>query len=178
VDQAKALLKGTPCDGGCSFKVLTPSTGASSWQTTQTTTALKEQLKDIGIDVEIVSYTTANAAALIEGGDFGLSVSNNGFYVQTPNYVGQTYTDPTVMFGSSKGFPGTPLGTELKNLSDRFAPTAVDSPEMTELVERANQLIIEDNQLLLPMVVLSYTSATSLPESVISDIHMFYLKVA
>ncbi|MDR1236941.1 MAG: ABC transporter substrate-binding protein, partial [Propionibacteriaceae bacterium] len=73
LDKAKELLRGTPCENGCTVKLLNWTD--NTWQRIASATTLQEQLKTIGINVEIIPVTSANSGEIAAKNDFGLTLA-------------------------------------------------------------------------------------------------------
>ncbi|MDR2565077.1 MAG: ABC transporter substrate-binding protein [Bifidobacteriaceae bacterium] len=171
LDEAKRLLRGTVCEDGCSVKLI--SWSDNTWQRNASATALQEQLKAIGIEVEIVPVTSANGDEVMARGDFGLTLAIAQYFVDSPNYIGQVMLDPSSLYGESysPGFSQSAEAATLTELMNQFR--GAREAELPELMATADQFLA-DNSLILPMAMLSTTAATSLPETVITNIFGLY----
>ncbi|MFI0765357.1 ABC transporter substrate-binding protein [Streptomyces sp. NPDC021218] len=118
---AKEKLKGTKCENGCSVPLVTVTD--SAWQVPLVAQVVQQQLKAIGIRLEIENTTFTQVGDRLKQGDWGLFTRWIGYYENTRTYLGgYIYGDPTS--GNNANFwgtlPTTPDMPGLKALSDRL----------------------------------------------------------
>jgi ABC-type transport system substrate-binding protein len=171
IDKAKELLRGTVCENGCAVKLIVWTD--NTWQRIASSATLQEQLKAIGIEVEIVPVTSANSEEVMAKGDFGLTSAIAQSFVDSPNYIGQVLIDPSSLYGDSysPGFGKTKEAATMTELMDKFR--SATAAELPALITESDDFLA-DNALILPIAILSTTAATSLPESAISNIFGLY----
>jgi ABC-type transport system substrate-binding protein len=171
LERAKELLKGTVCENGCATKLVT---GADNfWQRSLSALAVQDQLKQIGIEIEIVAPSPAQLSEIMEAGDFGLTSAIASWFDDSRNYLGQVMIDPGTLYNDtySKGFSQTATAAKMRDLAERFR--SAQGLELDELVTEANELFATE-QISFPVAILSATGATSLPESVMTNIYSLY----
>lgn len=170
---AKAKLKGTKCENGCTIPLVTVTD--SAWQVPLVAQVVQEQLKAIGIKIQIDNTTYSQAADRLEKGDWGLFTRWIGYYENTQTYLGgYIYGDPTS--GNNANFwkvlPTNPDMPELKALADRLktAPSA----ETADLVAKINEQYTQKLPS-IPLTTLSYVGASRYPKSVIHSVGASYM---
>ena len=170
---AKAKLSGTKCENGCTIPLITVTD--SAWQVPLVAQVVQEQLKAIGIQLEIENTTFTQVGDRLKQGDWGLFTRWIGYYENTQTYLGgYIYGDPTS--GNNANFWGTlptePDMPELKALSDQLKTAS--SGEAPGLVEKINEEYSKGLPS-IPLTTLSYVGASRFPKNVIYSVGASYM---
>lgn len=170
---AKAKLKGTTCENGCTIPLVTVTD--SAWQVPLVAQVVQQQLKAIGIRLEIENTPFSQVGDRLKQGDWGLFTRWIGYYENTQSYLGgYIYGDPTS--GNNANFWGTlptkPDMPELKKLSDQLKTAS--SSEAPGLVEKINEEYAKELPS-IPLTTLSYVGASRFPKGVISSVGASYM---
>ncbi|MBL1118608.1 ABC transporter substrate-binding protein [Streptomyces sp. 110] len=170
---AKAKLKGTKCQNGCTIPLVTVTD--SAWQVPLVAQVVQQQLKAIGIRLEIENTTFNQVGDRLKQGDWGLFTRWIGYYENTQTYLGgYIYGDPRS--GNNANFWGTlptkPDMPELKALSDRMKTAS--SSEAPGLVEKINEEYAKELPS-IPLTTLSYVGVSRFPSNVIHSVGASYL---
>ncbi|MCA4132564.1 ABC transporter substrate-binding protein [Arthrobacter sp. M4] len=170
---AKAKLKGTKCENGCTIPLITVTD--SAWQVPLVAQVVQQQLKAIGIKLEIENTTFTQVGDRLKQGNWGLFTRWIGYYENTQTYLGgYIYGDPAS--GNNANFWGTwptkPDMPGLKTLSDQLkTATGADTPA---LVEKINEQYSQELPS-IPLTTLSYVGASRFPKDVIHSVGASYM---
>ncbi|MFF0223229.1 ABC transporter substrate-binding protein [Streptomyces sp. NPDC004629] len=173
ITAAKAKLKGTKCENGCTIPLVTVTD--SAWQVPLVAQVVQQQLKAIGIRLEIENTPFNQVGDRLKQGDWGLFTRWIGYYENTQSYLGgYIYGDPTS--ASNANFWGTlptkPDMPELKKLSDQLKTAS--SSEAPGLVEKINEEYAKELPS-IPLTTLCYVGVSRFPSDVIHSVGASYL---
>ncbi|MCQ8186912.1 ABC transporter substrate-binding protein [Streptomyces rugosispiralis] len=173
IGAAKAKLKGTKCENGCTIPLVTVTD--SAWQVPLVAQVVQQQLKAIGIRLEIENTPFTQVGDRLKQGDWGLFTRWIGYYENTRTYLGgYIYGDPTS--GNNANFwgtlPTTPDMPGLKALSDRLKTAS--SSAAPGLVEKINEEYAKELPS-IPLTTLSYVGVSRFPGNVIHSVGASYL---
>ena len=155
IEAAKNELQGTECENGCKMAFLNLTD--FNWQLPVTSVLIQEQLKDVGIEVELVNVATAQWSEVVAQGGWDGYIMDPGYAVMTAASIGYgavTWTSPT------PDFP------ELVDLYEELAVASVG--DIPNVVGEINQQFADDLPW-IPLTTLTFLDVTNLPESAISS---------
>lgn len=163
ITKAKALLKGTPCQDGCTLD--TTYNTNQVWQLPAGVQVLAQQLKKIGITLALHG-TLENGSPYTAGWELRFWVL--GDYDNSATFLSNLYVGEAYL--KAEGF-SDPV------LSALAAKIAVASPaQLPALVDAANKAFAQ----YLPeisLTTLTYVGATSLPKSVMTNTGVAYFDI-
>jgi peptide/nickel transport system substrate-binding protein len=170
---AKKLLAGTPCAHGCTIPLIVRPDAV--WELPVVSTVVQQQLKAVGINIEIKNVPNAQYNTAIQTNDFGLSMLWIGYYDDGENYLGSVFLDP--QSGINRNYDGPNSGITSSAMSAlagkiNLAPAG----ELPGLISQANTLYAQ-NLPLIPLTTLTYIAASRLPASVLTNVQAAYLKM-
>lgn len=84
LDAARALLAGSPCADGCQIPLMV-RVGAAPYDTLAT--VVKQNLSEIGIEVQLQNVDTATAGEKEQSGDFAMEIGNLYDVVDAPELI-------------------------------------------------------------------------------------------
>ena len=164
---AKAELKGTQCENGCTIPLVTVTD--SAWQVPLVAQVVQQQLKAIGITLEIENTTFTQVGDRLKQGNWGLFTRWIGYYENTQTYLGgYIYGDPTS--GNNANFWGT--RPTKPDMSDQLKTAS--SAEAPGLVEKINEEYSKELPS-IPLTTLSYVGASRFPKNVMYSVGASYM---
>lgn len=171
---ARAKLVGTKCEQGCTIPLVTVTD--SAWQVPLVAQVVQQQLKAIGINLQIDNTTFTQVGDRLKQGNWGLFTRWIGYYENTQSYLGgYIYADPTS--GNNANFWGTlptrPNMPELEALSDQLktmSPGAAASAVITKVNDQYSQELPS-----IPLTTLSYVAASRFPSDKVRSIGASYM---
>jgi peptide/nickel transport system substrate-binding protein len=120
VQQAKQLLQGTPCQNGCTFKLI--DIPDFNWQLPLVSTIVQQNLKDIGINVVLVNTPLATLAKVAPNSWDG-AVLDPGSNVMTDASIANGTLATWQWWGTTPVFPDlVSLAAKLQTASASEAP--------------------------------------------------------
>jgi peptide/nickel transport system substrate-binding protein len=158
VAAAKAQLQGTPCAGGCAIKMLT----FSNLPWTQTTALILQQnLKKIGIDLQLDPADEATAAARGQKGDFDVDLGPLTGLVVLPESLTPTNLQPS---GPFKGGLSRYKSSEMDALVEQLLKAPLD--QRAPIAKQVGDLYAKDRPF-VNLVDFGYVNASNLPDDVL-----------
>ena len=165
LDAARRLLAGTACANGCALKLVNLTD--FNWQQPVTSEILQQNLKDIGIDLELVNTTRATVRSAVSDSWDGM-VLPNAAEVPAGGSIAGYYLTTWWWYGPSPRFPN------LANLADQMATTpTADVPATAKRINAA----FDAEMPYIPLTSLKFIDVTDQPESVIQNVRGWRLVV-
>jgi len=162
VDEAKKLLVGTPCESGCTLRVLQPVSDAQP--TNQIALVLQQQLKEIGIDMQIMNTPGAQIVeALQKPGTFDAYNSAAAVGNPAPATIALMEVDPAADIFSSYElhYTSPKMGELVKQI------VSAPAEETPAIAAQINALFEEDLPY-LSMIATPQLFASTLADSVVT----------
>ena len=169
VAKAKQLLAGTPCENGCTIKVIQQPQAPYS----KMGIVLRQQLKAIGINMKVTTTTIAQEVTQIKKPIWDVYNSLAFLGNPAPITVGLMEVDPTADIFSSYAFPYR--SEKMHSLVQQLV--TAPEPQVEGIIEKINVLFAQD----LPYISLlssPFLYASRLADSVVSVGLGGYLDIA
>jgi len=170
IAKAKSLLKGTPCENGCTITDVN-STAASAVVNSETN-VLKQQLAEIGITVNIGNVDNTVLSSQINGASYQMTVNGLSSGYNAP--------DGMLVLGvvSDGGIRALASGYNSPEM-DKLAKTVISSggSKRQAAVKKVQELFAKDMPY-VPLVQSVYVNLTSLPKGTITQYPSGFFYVA
>lgn len=170
IQEARQLLKGTPCASGCTLKFLNITD--FNWQLPPVTAVVQQNLKAIGINLQLVNQPVATLSKLGPSNDWDGFVADPGANLTTETSIAVlsltnfqwTTVPPTDL----------PMFPRLATLTQKLA--AAPANKRTPVMAEINAAF--KNQLpWIPLTTLTFLDVSRLPRSVVSSPIGWYLNI-
>ncbi|MBB2933458.1 peptide/nickel transport system substrate-binding protein [Amycolatopsis bartoniae] len=170
VAEAKRLLNGTPCEHGCTVKfLLLPD---FNWQIPPVTTVVQQNLKDIGIDVQLLTTPISTFAKRTQQGGFDGFVLTPASLIDRPDLVAARQLDPAGSYNTS--YHLNVAAPQLHDLVQQLevAPAA----QQPAIAQQAEQVFARELPF-IPLTELTFVSGSRLPAEQLSTTLGWYLNL-
>lgn len=154
LDEARASLQGTVCETGCTFTLLVMSD--FNWQIPETSLVVRDNLQEIGIEVDLVNVPRATMAERREQGDWDGYIGTNATMTAAIDVTAAQHFRSIAVGYSSP---------EMQQLVGQLETSPVD--ERQPILEDIERLFAQDLPY-IPLTETVFVNATRLPEDVLS----------